>query len=327
MKICTLGCGKQSEKYAGSLKKRGITDIVVTDVDAGARAAFAEMFGARTFETLDEVLAEGGLDGAMICTPLPSHTPLATQLIEAGIPFMCEKPLAATVGDVETLVALASERGVKGGITFTYRYAPAFETLREVLADPAAPLGTIRSAVFRVGGRGNHRFWKHRKPDGGVTHELFSHMLDLAVWLFGEFDNLDVCFQKQVFPTRKIGGVEEPVDAEDATLVTGRTSGGVECVFVSDFYTPSFTQYLEVQGENGAYFGSIQPIHPARLVLNAPAGAYAKGVNELAKPGNPVDSIVGELLDVIAGTGSFRCPLEDALVTQRHMQSVLAQID
>ena len=52
MKICTLGCGKQSEKYAGSLKKRGITDIVATDVDAGARAAFAEMFGAGRFRIL-----------------------------------------------------------------------------------------------------------------------------------------------------------------------------------------------------------------------------------------------------------------------------------
>ena len=40
---------------------------------------------------------------------------------------------------------------------------------------------------FRLGRRGSHKAWKHRaQTGGGAANEMLVHMLDLALWYFGE---------------------------------------------------------------------------------------------------------------------------------------------
>ena len=45
--------------------------------------------------------------------------------------------------------------------------------------------------------------------------------------------------------------------------------------------TPAFTQYVEIQGENGSFIGSIQPDMPSYVFLKEDKGGFAAGKTEL----------------------------------------------
>src|SRR6266849_2089236 len=47
-----------------------------------------------------------------ICTPLASHLPLTLPAIEAGVHALVEKPLTQVVGQTQTLLQRAQEKGV-----------------------------------------------------------------------------------------------------------------------------------------------------------------------------------------------------------------------
>ena len=327
MKIGLVGCGKQSEKYVQSLKTAGVEDFVVTDVDQNIQMAFAEKFNCKTADSVEALVSTEGLSAGLVCTPVPAHVTAAMKFVNAGIPFMCEKPLAESEQKAAELTQAAENASVSGGVTYTYRYVPAFERLKQELENEQCAIGNPITAVFRIGGRGNHRVWKHMRPDGGVVTEMFCHMLDLALWLFGDFESLTIKDQKQLHQERTIGGETVSVDAEDFVYIEGMTKSGIHCAFVSDFITPSFSQYLEVQGDNGAFFGSIQPFFQSRFLLNSPVRDLEKGMHDIETSGpGVIDRIALELIDVAEGNGKFRCTLHDANLTQRHLQHVISQL-
>ena len=57
------------------------------------------------YASIDEVAASD-VDAVHICTPNSSHVPFAVQLMEAGKHVLCEKPLATSVEEAESLRGL-----------------------------------------------------------------------------------------------------------------------------------------------------------------------------------------------------------------------------
>jgi predicted dehydrogenase len=328
MKICLIGCGKQSEKYTQSLLKMDGVSVIATDINKDTREQFGNKFNCETVETLDEALNYKDLAGGIICTPIPAHKSAAESFIKSGLPFMCEKPLSMSGEESQDIANAAKLANVSAGVTYTYRYVPAFKELKEQFQKQNCAIGAPVTALFRIGGRGNHRIWKHMRPAGGVTNEMFCHMLDLALWLFGGFESLTIRDQKTIQPERMIGGESCRTDAEDYVYIEGMTKTGVQCIFISDFITPSFSQFLEVQGSNGSFFGSIQPHFESRFLINNNMGDMTKGEHLIDGSGpSVVDKIVHELVDVIKENGSFRCSLEDANQTQNYLDKVIAQLN
>lgn len=60
-----------------------------------------------------------GIDAVAIVTPNHLHAPVATAFLRAGIPVICDKPLATTVEDAEALVKLVAETGLPFILTQT----------------------------------------------------------------------------------------------------------------------------------------------------------------------------------------------------------------
>src|SRR5260221_9464594 len=105
---------------------------------------------------------------------------------------------------------------------------------------------------MRIGGRGSAALWKHRRAEGGgAINEMLVHMLDLAVWYFGPIERAELMMEDVFRPQRVIGGKTESVDAEDFVLARFWTRGGIPVVIQADLLTPSFTQMIEIQGDNG----------------------------------------------------------------------------
>jgi predicted dehydrogenase len=178
-------------------------------------------------------------------------------------------------------------------------------------------LGRVSNAFLRIGGRGSHMIWKHkRETGGGAINEMLVHMLDLSHWFFGPIAKIEDLVTTTKWASREIEGQTVDVDTEDYVLLRATTKSGVEVLVQADMITPAFTQYAEIQGENGSFFGSIQGDMPDFVFCTKPAGAYLGGKNAL-QPGNSnlFQGQMTNFLDAIEGKAAPRCSVQDALKT------------
>jgi len=90
--------------------------------------------GVANFSDLDRFLAEGPDGAVSLCTPPAVRTAMALKTIAAGRDLMIEKPPAATLGEIETIVAAARAAGTALFATWHSRHAAAVAPARDWLA-------------------------------------------------------------------------------------------------------------------------------------------------------------------------------------------------
>jgi predicted dehydrogenase len=85
------------------------------------------------FESVDELLAKGLADGAIVATPNALHHAQAASLIAAGVPVLIEKPIATSVAEAESIGEIAARNGVPVLVGHHRRHSPRLLAAREVI--------------------------------------------------------------------------------------------------------------------------------------------------------------------------------------------------
>ena len=104
LKIGLIGAGGMGSFHARTLAAMGEVEMVaIADPfgDAAARLA-AEVGGVASLDWRDVIAA--GLDGLVIASPAEAHEEQALAALAAGIPTLCEKPLAVTADECRRVV-------------------------------------------------------------------------------------------------------------------------------------------------------------------------------------------------------------------------------
>lgn len=101
----------------------------------------------RTYETVEELAKaesgrEDGIQAAAVVTPNHLHFAACKTLIEHGIGVVCDKPLVNSLEEARVLLALARERGVFFGMTYTYCGYPMVREARQLVKESA--IGDVR---------------------------------------------------------------------------------------------------------------------------------------------------------------------------------------
>ena len=121
----------------------------VCDLSRTTRDAVGDRYGLRDssrHESLEVMLAAGGLDGLVILTS-GSHAAAAGLGLESGLAVMCEKPLAFTLAEVDRLSAIQERTGGRLLLGYMKLYDPAMREAKRILDHPAAPIGRELRAV------------------------------------------------------------------------------------------------------------------------------------------------------------------------------------
>ncbi len=287
VKIGIIGCGKQAEKHLSGLKKLSGVDFVVADIREEASRTFAEKSCVQWVAGPADIFADQSVRAVVICTPTSAHVDLIKEAVKTGKDVFCEKPLAGPNGDLSELDAMAKSAGRIVMIGYVYRYVPILEEGHRLfrkldVGGRSLIMGKPLTAFFRLGGRGSHQAWKHRKTsDGGAINEMLVHMIDLANWYFGPLAGVEVVSHSLKLPQRQINGDLVDADADDYVVVKCIGEGGVEIICQADLVTPAFSQYVEIQAENGSFMGSIQADMPSYVFLREGRGGYQTGRTEL----------------------------------------------
>ena len=131
-RVCLVGAGFIAGVHAdviGRDRRTRLAAVVDRDLEAARRLA-RRWRVADVFSDAAEAVAAGGVDCAHICTPPDSHAAAARPFLEAGLPVLVEKPLAASSAEAEQLIELAAARRAVLGVNQNFVHHPAFAALR-----------------------------------------------------------------------------------------------------------------------------------------------------------------------------------------------------
>ena len=158
--------------------------------DDEALSAAAERFGfAHTATDWEDALGE--VDVFYNLGPNHVHAEPSIAALEAGIPVLCEKPLAPTLSEAAAMRDAAADADVPAGTAFNYRFVPAIRYAKRLIED--GELGEIR----QVRGRYLQDWlvdpeapWAWRMDadmaGSGALGDLGAHTIDLASFLVGD---------------------------------------------------------------------------------------------------------------------------------------------
>jgi predicted dehydrogenase len=149
------------------------------DDRAEVRERHARQFqNARFTGELADLLSDPGLDAVVLATPVPTHSALAVQVLEAGKHCFVEKPLAQSVAAAERAVAAQRESGRVLMVGHLLQYHPAIHRLKEI-AD-SGELGDIRYIY------GNRLNLGKLRTDENALWSLGAHDVSVVLHLAGE---------------------------------------------------------------------------------------------------------------------------------------------
>src|SRR5450759_53350 len=78
----------------------------IVDTDFPRAKNVASEFGVSAFRSIDELIA-AGVQACSVAVPTAAHLEVARQLMQNGVDVLIEKPLAASVGEADELIAIA----------------------------------------------------------------------------------------------------------------------------------------------------------------------------------------------------------------------------
>lgn len=251
LRVAMIGHGFMGAVHSHAWRSAGhIFDLprtpelsVLVGRDLGSTTAAAAKMGWREAAAdWREVVSRRDIDVVDVCTPGDLHAKIAIAALQAGKHVFCEKPLASTVEQAESMVAAADTAGagVRSMVGFNYRRVPAVAParafaadgrigairhvratyLQEWLVDPSAPL-TWRLQRERAG--------------SGALGDLGSHLIDIVQFVTGELLS-EVSGQCRTFvderplaspnPGSPGGARRGAVTVDDAASFLGRFAGG-----------------------------------------------------------------------------------------------------
>lgn len=184
--------------------------------------------------TIEQLVDRGRPDFAVVAVPTDEHLPTVRSLARAGVHVLVEKPLAGSVRDGETIIAICAEAGIRAAVGHVERFNPALVELRR--RTEAGQVGEVfLIATERCGP------FPDRVRDVGVVKDLATHDLDLVGWLGNAA--IDVLAAQTMHKTGR--------EHEDLVLVTGRLREGPAFSITVDWLTPRKTRRMRVLGDRG----------------------------------------------------------------------------
>lgn len=155
----------------------------------------AKRFGYDRVETSWEAIVDApDIDVVSVAIANELHRPVVEALLAAGKHVICEKPLAPTIEDAESMVAAAEQASTQSGVGFSFRRTPAINAIREQINEGA--MGGVRHFNGHywcdyAQNPSNPISWRYKGgPGTGALADIGSHMIDLGEYLVAPIESV-----------------------------------------------------------------------------------------------------------------------------------------
>ena len=218
--IGIVGAGQVAERHAAAYEAHPNVQVVAVAEPVRERGeALAAAYGARWFDSADELLGSGLAEAVSVCVPHDLHLAVAGEAARNGLHVLLEKPIANTIEQADAIVEAAATAGVVLMIGFVHRFRTEVLEAKRLVDEGA--IGTPATALDRFCSLGGPHppawVWERRRAGGGVLMYGGIHAVDRLRWLLGQ-EIVSVAAR-----THRYGGYG---DVEDGLVALLDFSGG-----------------------------------------------------------------------------------------------------
>jgi len=270
MRALIVGFGAIGRRHAANLLAlRPETQLQVL-LPSGSGSAKCLAAGVAAIHGVKEALRTEP-NFAIVCSPSAARLEYLLPLLEAGIPCYVEKPLVASVHEARELRAYLSRRPALPVVAVgcNLRLLPSLCKLQGLLSKRA--IGTVvRAALvagqwlpeWRPGVDYRTSYSARRESGGGVVLDLV-HEIDLARWLFGEFDVVKAA-------GGKFSRLE--IDSEDTACILLARAGRPPVIAISlDYVSRRNVRRYEIVGDEGTLVWRMRTVHRCWTAMARPS--------------------------------------------------------
>ena len=300
LRIGFIGAGGIAHRHLGVLRQFDDVEIVaLADAELGRAEEAASELGARPFADFRAMLDATRLDAVHVCVPPFAHGAIEDELVERGLPFFVEKPVALDLETAERIAAGVQAKNLVTAVGYHWRYLDTVEEARSILADNPAQL----VSGYWLDATPPPRWWWKKTGSGGQMVEQTTHILDLARHLVGE-----------VTTVYGLAGHTARDDHPELDVPTASTAslhfatGAVGNIASTCLLRWGHRIGLHLFGD-----GLAIELTDRDIMIDVGRGRPYRGAE-----GDPVEREDRDFLDAVRGRENrIRCPYDEALKTHR----------
>lgn len=265
----------------GTLAAEGVEVVAGFARSAETRAAFARDYACKAPGSLEELLADPGVEGILVATPHSTHLDILEAAATAGKAVLMEKPLALTKETAEKAIAIATKAEIPLMVGHQRRRTAANRAIKKMI--DAGDIGPIQMAEANqsLGKALTHpddawRRDRSESPLGGMT-SLGVHKVDTMHYLIGPMKRVAVFTKNEM---------ERP-EIDEATVIAIEFESGAVGTLVTSFVVPMISR-ISIYGMKASAFNDfdgttleVQKMDEGRVPV----------------PLEPVDPVVDQLVE------------------------------
>lgn len=251
IKFAVIGAGHIGKRHAEMiLRHPGASLTAICDTRSREETGFNQS-EIPFFSSAEEMFSSGiPFDVVNICTPNGLHAKHSMMALEARKHIVCEKPMALTKADCESIIYKALQVHRNVFCVMQNRYSPPSVWIKELVEKGV--LGEIFMVQLNCYWNRDHRYYKSggwkgtQELDGGTLFTQFSHFIDIMYWLFGDITDI----QSKFFDFTH----SKSTEFEDSGLISFRfINGGMGCInYSTAVWDSNLESSITIIGEKGS---------------------------------------------------------------------------
>jgi UDP-N-acetyl-2-amino-2-deoxyglucuronate dehydrogenase len=199
IKFGVVGQGHIGKRHAEMIRRNPEAELIaVCDVVSKEQLGIADM-KEKFYSSVEELLEKHPeVEVINICTPNGLHAKHSLSAIEAGKHIVCEKPMALTKADCESIIFKALQKHKTVFCVMQNRFSPPSVWLKQIVEEKI--IGDVYMVQLNCYWNRDERYYKKggwkglQKLDGGTLFTQFSHFIDIMYWLFGDMKDIQAKF-------------------------------------------------------------------------------------------------------------------------------------
>jgi predicted dehydrogenase len=171
IRVAVVGAGEFGKNHARVWRElEGVELGGVFDIDTERARQVAAESRTKALPSL-EALTRDRFDAVSLAVPTKEHTRVGCRLLDAGLDLLVEKPMAASLGEADQLIAAARRSNRILQVGHVERFNPAVVAAQKIVARP------MFFEVHRLG------IFTPRSLDVDVVYDVMIHDLDILLAL------------------------------------------------------------------------------------------------------------------------------------------------
>jgi phthalate 4,5-cis-dihydrodiol dehydrogenase len=188
LRIGVAGLGRAGSSMLAAMLRHPLVEVVAAaDPRREPRDRFEIDVGGETYASVEEMVGSPVVDVVYIATPHQFHVDNVVTAANAGKHVICEKPMALTLADCDTMIEAVERNRVCMVVGHTHSHDPAVREMRRMITSgDYGRLGMLNNWTF------TDFLYRPRRPEeldtslgGGILFNQVPHQVDMARHLGG----------------------------------------------------------------------------------------------------------------------------------------------